>query len=968
MPSGRLFITKALRTASLCAAIAGFTATAALGQIENHSFEKVGLSSSALQRPDGDIWVTYEQPQDEHDIINRFDVPRLFKTAIVRNNGEHIAGTDRLYGTGNRFSSPFVAMGVQADNKLLLGIETPEFFRLNADGSLDPSFSPQVKMGVYAVVVQPDGKIVVVPELVRLNPDGSKDPLFNSQLANETPNAIALQSSGKMVVAIGSAPYLRRLNNDGSIDPTFVANLNNYLFSILVLPNDQILVRFQQENPQPPFYTFTVQRLNADGSFDPASQPDPRIDNWFAVQNDGKVLAGFREPSGFDFFLGRMNVDGTLDSSYQTYAVGQLGNTDPISAVFVQPDGTILAEVASESEGQQFLRFSSSGVLDPASITEFRIPAPVRKLAAPSDGGLLVSGDFNYVDGAKTGALVRVQNGGDFDDTFHPVMLASTTTGIDLALQENDLILYSLLRTDNSSTSQMRLTPDGNLDPSFALQNLGPHFTVRDDGKIVTSDSSNVVRRLLADGNVDPAFAATQVPLNNVIVGFAIQPDGKLVVAGNSSSIANIHSIPTRAGVFRVNPDGGIDSSFNPPAFSQHTRFNCVATQAGGKILLGGKLDRSLAPTSPNLIRLNNDGSLDNTFNAAPDDTVSAILVESTGKILIGGGFTAVNGQPAQGVVRLEPDGQLDSSFHLDTGGEAVHALARLADGRIAAGGDFGIAASPALPASRLRNISTRMFVDTGDNTLIGGLIITGSGVKKLLFRGIGPSLAGFGINGALEDPNLELRNSNGALLASNDDWQNSAEREAIMDTGIPPLNPKEAAIIATVPANGASYTALVRPARGNAGIGLVEVYDLDGESSSSKLANISTRGNVLTGDNVMIGGFIVTGPATAAATAPTKVVVRALGPSIPLGGVLQDPNLELTEGSVTLATNDDWKQTQQVQIERTAIPPPDDRESAIVRSLQATSSGSPGAYTAIVRGKSNSNGVGLLEIYDVTE
>jgi hypothetical protein len=255
------------------------------------------------------------------------------------------------------------------------------------------------------------------------------------------------------------------------------------------------------------------------------------------------------------------------------------------------------------------------------------------------------------------------------------------------------------------------------------------------------------------------------------------------------------------------------------------------------------------------------------------------------------------------------------------------------------------------------------MFVDFDDNALIGGIIITGGGEKKLLIRGIGPSLTNAGISGALPDPNLELRDSNGVLLSSNDDWQDSLDKQAIIDTTIPPNDPKEAAIVATVPANGSAYTAVMRPARGSRGIGLVEVYDLDAESSSSKLANISARGNVLAGDKAMIGGFIVRGPAGAA---PARVLIRALGPSLPLGGVLQDPILELHQGPLTLATNDDWKQTQPIQIEQTAIPPNDDRESAIVKLVQPASPVSPGTYTAIVRGKNNSTGIGLVEIYDL--
>ncbi|MEY2529838.1 MAG: large repetitive protein, partial [Verrucomicrobiota bacterium] len=294
----------------------------------------------------------------------------------------------------------------------------------------------------------------------------------------------------------------------------------------------------------------------------------------------------------------------------------------------------------------------------------------------------------------------------------------------------------------------------------------------------------------------------------------------------------------------------------------------------------------------------------------------------------------------------------------LDTGGGAVYALAILADGRVVASGEFGLVASPALVPARLRNISSRMFVDSGDNALIAGVILAGSGEKKVLARAIGPSLTNAGITSPLQDPILELRNSNGALIASNDDWQQNPDKQAIIDSGLAPGDVRESALIATLPANGSTYTAIVRPARGSTGIGLVELYDLDPPENSARLANISSRGNVLGGDKAMISGFIISGSAS---MGPVKAVVRGIGPTIPLPGTLQDPTLELHDSSGMIAANDDWKTTQRSDIEATGLPPANDRESAILRWFPL------GAHTAILRGKDNGAGIGLLELYDVT-
>ena len=258
---------------------------------------------------------------------------------------------------------------------------------------------------------------------------------------------------------------------------------------------------------------------------------------------------------------------------------------------------------------------------------------------------------------------------------------------------------------------------------------------------------------------------------------------------------------------------------------------------------------------------------------------------------------------------------------------------------------------SPAF-STKLLNISTRMQVLTDDNVLIGGFIVTGAAPKQVIVRAIGPALTGFGVPGALADPILELNGANG--VTTNDDWKDTQQAE-IEATGLQPTEDAESAILATL-APGA-YTAIVRGVNGTTGVGLVEAYDLD-QPADSKLANISTRGFIDTGDNVMIGGFII-GPED---LGDTTVLVRAIGPSLENFGVanaLQEPTLDLFDGNgILLSTNDDWMDTQQTEIEDTGLAPTDDRESAILATLP------PGGYTAIVRGVGDTTGVGLVEVY----
>lgn len=252
-------------------------------------------------------------------------------------------------------------------------------------------------------------------------------------------------------------------------------------------------------------------------------------------------------------------------------------------------------------------------------------------------------------------------------------------------------------------------------------------------------------------------------------------------------------------------------------------------------------------------------------------------------------------------------------------------------------------------PSERLLNISTRGQVETGDNVLIGGFVLSGTEPKRIVVRAIGPSLQNAHIQGALLDPTLRLVDASGAEIAANDNWmERQAEIEA---TGLPPANFLEAAVVKTL-APGA-YTTIVQGKNGTTGVGLVEVYDL--EPAKYKLGNISTRGLVGTGDNVLIAGFIADGGAT-------RLLIRAVGPSLAAAGVsgeLQDPTLEVRNASGFLvASNDNWQETQLTEIQATGLPPVHESESATLLSLASS------PYTVIVRGNNETTGVGLVEVY----
>jgi hypothetical protein len=276
------------------------------------------------------------------------------------------------------------------------------------------------------------------------------------------------------------------------------------------------------------------------------------------------------------------------------------------------------------------------------------------------------------------------------------------------------------------------------------------------------------------------------------------------------------------------------------------------------------------------------------------------------------------------------------------------------------------------LTISLLSNISTRAFVQTGDDVMIGGFIVEGTQSKEVIIRALGRELTPFGIPDPLVDPTLELHDSTGALIASNDNWESTIiggiittdQVEAIRASGYAPTDARESAMIVSLPPG--NYTAIVRGVDNTTGVGLVDVNDLSG-TTDSILGNISTRASVQVGDEVMIGGFIVQG------TTAKRIIIRAIGPELTQYGVsnaLADPILELHDSTGALiASNDNWTTTiiggiitenQVRDILNSGLAPTQRSESAIIASLP------PGNYTAIVSGVNNTTGVALVEVYDI--
>ena len=460
----------------------------------------------------------------------------------------------------------------------------------------------------------------------------------------------------------------------------------------------------------------------------------------------------------------------------------------------------------------------------------------------------------------------------------------------------------SLITNDGGSL----ITNDG----GSLITNDGGSIISNDGASLITNDGGSIQSRPEVDSGA-PApsgFVQTggETDLGGLFVASNVTLEGG-VLSGSGSIAGNL-----------VNSGGYVSPGHSPGSISVLGNF--TQSKDGTLIIEAAGADPSqidqLHITGTATLGGNLDVKLLDGFAPDPDDTFGAIDASA-----ISGKFASVSS---------------NASATTDSNGMLLSVDP----------------AAPGPQGGKPLNISTRMDVQAGDNVLIAGFIITGptGSTKKVLIRGLGPSLP---LGGGLADPILELHPSTGAVI-TNDNWQ-ATQKNAIIATGIPPTSPLESAIIATLPVG--AHTAIVRGKSGGTGIGLVEVYDLESDSPAVQLANISTRGRVETGDNVMIGGLIVGG------SEPGKILVRAIGPSLSDANVadaLSDPLLELHDAEGNSLTNDNWRETQALEIDASTVPPTNDKEAAIVSTLV------PGNYTVVVRGKNDTTGVALVEIYNL--
>lgn len=511
------------------------------------------------------------------------------------------------------------------------------------------------------------------------------------------------------------------------------------------------------------------------------------------------------------------------------------------------------------------------------------------------------------------------------------------------------LIITASVRADNivvsifGTNTITSFDEQGTGSPFTNLPVIGPNGLAFDtSGNLYVSVSNNTIEKFGADGSDLGVFASTGI---NLALGLAFDSSGNLYAANFGGNT-----------IRKFNPNG-IDLG----VFANVIRPTGIAFDAAGNLYV--------ANFSNNVVRFAPDGTPLGFFAITGLNNPQGIDFDSVGNLYVAN--TAAN------TIRVfAPDGtdmgplpttklsgpiglaidRFDNIFVVNSLNTTVEQITPDGTESVFALTGFSPTYVAVQAAPTLANISTRADVLTGDSILDGGFTISGLGTKSVLIKGLGPSLSSFGIMDVLANPMIELHNSTGAIIASNDNWK-STQQSQIEATGLAPTNDAEAALIANLTAG--AYTVIESGVNGGTGVGLVEVYDLNA-THGPELANISTRGFVGVGNDVMIAGFIdVSSTGTSG-----QMLLRGLGPSLGSFGVdnpLANPVLDLFNSNGTLiASNDDWQSTQKDQIIATGLAPTNPLEAAILITL------APGAYTAIESGNSGGTGVGLVEVYNL--
>ena len=920
--------------------------------------------------PNGEIGVVVVQPDGKLLILGNF-------TTLSPNGGPTVArnGLARLNSDGTvdmAFDAHMVGAGVasialQADGKILVGgVFTSiggqprhNIARLDGTTGAADSFDPDSSNSINTIVVQADGKILVASSdsvgtntiggqtrhwIARLDPTTGAADSFNPS-PNFYVSSIVLQKDGKILVGGGfggansiggqTRNFIARLDPMTGLADSFNPDANDAVDAIAVQADGKILVGglFQGIGGQP---RNRIARLDpktgAADSFDPhAFHIDPGYHGSvvsIAVQADGKILAG-----GYFTNIGgqmRKNV-ARLDPT-----TGLADSFDPhpsevVNSIALQADGKIFLGGSSGA----FVRFETDGRLD--QTLDSNIVGPpgtgfVLATAVQPDGKILIGGIFTTVLGVARNNIARLNTDGTLDAAFDPNANADVHA---IAIQADGKILvggnFSVALGQNSIGGQPR-NRIARLDPTTGLaDSFNPDagavvmsIAVQADGKILAGGSfqglGGQMRRFIA--RLDPTGLADSFDPNpnNTVFSIALQADGKILAGGDFANIGG----QLRNRIARLDPNSGLADSFDPNASGL---VYSIGVQADGKVLAGGQFANIGGQTRNNIARLDATTGLADSFNPNANSNVYSIALQADGKILAGGNFTSVGGQARNFFARFDPTTGLADSFNPNANNQ-VFSITIPADGKILVGGAFSGTNSI---GGQARNFFARLSNDTA---ALQDLAVTRTTITWTR-GGSSPQFTRVSFESSTDNMSFAPL-GNGTAAGSN--W---------ILTGL------------NLPIRHNLYIRAhgYRPSGDQNGSESVAESVRNAFLTPSTFGNISTRLRVQAGDNAMIGGFIITG------TERKTVIVRGLGPSLPMPGALADPVIEVHGPAGQLfATNDNWRDGKNAKQVAATLPPANDLESALWGILD------PEAHTVVVRGKNGTTGIGLFEVYDLDQ
>lgn len=665
-----------------------------------------------------------------------------------------IDGTlDSTFQVGTGFDWSVTSVALQSDGKIVVGGYFSSYngnpcnniVRLNADGTFDHSFNlgsgftadyngTLEPMVVHDLVIQDDDKIIAsgdfdnyngntIYRIARLNPDGTIDNSFDPgpNTFGEF-NTMGLQSDGKIVVAgtcqscNGTASNnILRLNTDGSTDTSFNPGTGFWgtPYTLSIQDNDKIVIggAFGSFDGT---QTEKIVRLNQDGTIDNTFNLGIGFD--FApysvvIQSNQQILVGgyFTSYNGTNSNgIIRLNTDGTVDNTFITGT----GFQSRVYAMAIQSDGKIITGgdffIYNGTPRENIARLNSDGSIDNSHNPGTGFNDRVYSIAIQDDGKIICGGAFTSFNGNTHNRIVRLNPDGSLDNSF------DAGTGFEgynrrvnsVVIQDDGKILIGgdFLDSYNGTTINplVRLNSDGTLDNSF---DTGTGFTgvnlsinsikIQNDGKILVAGyfsefdgiPRNGIARIHPNGSLDLSFDPGSGPFSGYVQAIGLQNDGKIILTGGFDSFNGAN----REKIVRLNSDGSVDNYFySGDGFDE--RVVSVAVQEDGKILAGGFFTTYAGTPQNRIIRLNSDGTIDNSFDTGMGltGTVHSMLIQNNHKIILGGGINSYDGNPGIGIVRLNIDGTLDNSFDVDPAFDmGVSALAIQDDNKIIAGGAF---------------------------------------------------------------------------------------------------------------------------------------------------------------------------------------------------------------------------------------------------------------------------------------